>query len=111
MEYSEHVGTNLQLFGRRGDKLYLYSLIIVMSSVFIVAKPGKYFAYAHLQISKISLSRRASCNNNKVVSQGLVCKLLSEDFPQTAFNPVSNNGVPDFSAYSKAESAEGQFVW
>jgi len=37
-------------------------------------------------------------------------QLMSEYFPQTAFNPVSNNGIPDFSAYSKTESATGQFV-
>jgi hypothetical protein len=110
MEYSEHVGTNLQLFGRKGDKMYLYNLIIVMNSIFIFAKPGKYFDYAHLQISEFSFSRSGPCNNNKVVSQGLVCQLLSEYFPQTAFYPVSNNGIPDFSAYSKAESAAGQFA-
>jgi hypothetical protein len=40
-----------------------------------------------------------------------VSQLMSEYFPQTAFNPVSNNGIPDFSAYSKTESATGQFVW
>jgi len=37
-------------------------------------------------------------------------QLMSEYFPQTAFNPVSNNGIPDLSAYSKTESATGQFI-
>ena len=50
MEYSEHVGMNLQLPGRRGEKAYLYILIIDINSVFIFLKPGKYFDYAHLQI-------------------------------------------------------------
>jgi len=36
---------------------------------------------------------------------------MPEYFPQTAFNPVSNNGIPDFFAYSKTESAIWQFVW
>ena len=48
MEYSEHVGMNLQLAGRRGEKAYLYALIIDINSVFIFVKPGKYFDYAHL---------------------------------------------------------------
>jgi len=56
MEYSEHVGMNLQLPGRRGEKAYLYVLIIDINSVFIFFKPGKYFDYAHLQIRKISFS-------------------------------------------------------
>ncbi len=110
MEYSEHVGTNLQLLGRKGDKAYLYILIIVMNSVFIFAKPGKYFDYAYLQISEFSISRSAPRNNNKVESQGVACQMLSEYFPQTALNPVSNNGIPDFSAYRKAEPATGKFI-
>ena len=56
MEYSEHVGMNLQLSGRRGEKAYLYILIIAINSVFIFVKPGKYFDYAHLQIRKFSFS-------------------------------------------------------
>ena len=58
MEYSEQVGTNLQLLGRRGEKAYLYILIIAINSVFIFVKTiikfGKYFDYAHLQIKKFS---------------------------------------------------------
>ena len=50
MEYSEHVGMNLQLEGRRGEKAYLYILIIDINSVFIfvkiIIKLGKYFDYA-----------------------------------------------------------------
>ncbi len=110
MEYSEHVGTNLQLPGRNGDNMNLYSLIIDSNSVFIFFKPGQYVDYAHLQISKCSLSRCAPCNNDKIEMQGLVCQLISEYFPQTAFNPVSNNSVANFSAYSKAEPATGQFA-
>jgi hypothetical protein len=60
MEYSEHVGMNLQPAGRRGEKAYLYILIIDINSVFIfvetVIKFGKYFDYAHLQIRKFSFS-------------------------------------------------------
>ncbi len=41
MEYSEQVGTNLQLFGRMGDMAYLYNLIIAIKSVFMFVKPGK----------------------------------------------------------------------
>lgn len=111
MEYSEQVGVNLQLFGRRGEKMYLYNLIIAIKSVFIFIKPGKYFDYAHLQISEFSFSRRASCHDYKVILQESVFQLLSEDFPQTPFNFVPNNSLPDFSAYSKSESAVGQFVW
>jgi len=52
MEYSEHVGMNLQLEGRRGEKAYLYVFIIDINSIFIFAKTiikfGKYFDYAHL---------------------------------------------------------------
>ncbi len=48
MEYSEHVGVNLQLTGRRGEKAYLYVFIIVINSVFIFVEPGKYFDNAHL---------------------------------------------------------------
>jgi len=102
---------NLQLFGRSGDKKYLYNLIIAIKSVFIFIKPGKYFEYAHLQISEFSLGRRAPCHNYKVILQGPVFQLLSEDFPQTPFNFVSNSSIPDFSAYSKSEPAVGQSVW
>ena len=91
--------------------MYLYNLIIAIKSVFIFIKPGKYFDYAHLQISEFSLCRRASCNDYKVILQGPVFQLLSEDFPQTPFNFVPNSSIPDFSAYSKSESAVGQFVW
>mgnify|MGYP001157877472 CR=1 FL=1 len=111
IEYSEHVGVNLQLFGRSGDKKYLYILSIAIKSVFIFIKPGKYFDYAHLQISEFSSGRRASCYDHKVIIQGLVFQLLSEDFTQTPFNFVPNSSMPDFSAYSKSESAVGQFVW
>ena len=48
IEYSEQVGVNLQLLGRRGEKTYLYNLINAIKSVFIFIEPGKYFGYAHL---------------------------------------------------------------
>jgi len=56
MEYSEHVGMNLQLAGTRGEKAYLYVFIIDINSVFIFVKSGKNFDYAHLQIRKFSFS-------------------------------------------------------
>ena len=73
-------------------------------------KPGKYFHYACLQIGKFSSGGSVSCNNDKVIVQWLACQLLSEYFPQTAFNLVPNNSVPDFSAYRKSEPAVRQFV-
>jgi hypothetical protein len=110
MEYSEHVGMNLQLFGRSGEMMYLYNLIIAIKSLFIFTKPGKYFYYARLQLIKFDFGGSVPCNNDKVIMQRLVCQLLSEYFPQTAFNPVPNNSVPDFSAYRKSEPAVRQFV-
>ncbi len=110
MEYSEHVGMNLQLFGRRGDTMYLYALIIAIKSVFIFTKPGKYFHYACLQIRKFSSGGSVPCNNDNVIAQGLACQLMSEYFPQTAFNPVPNNCVSDFSAYRKSKPAVRQFT-
>jgi len=102
---------NLQLFGRKGEKRYLYNFIIAINSVFIFIEPGKYFDYVHLQIREFSISSRASCHDYKVILQGPVFQLLSEDFPQAPFNFVPNSSIPDFSAYSKSESAIGQFVW
>jgi hypothetical protein len=69
MAYSEHVGMNLQLFGRRGEMIYLYNLIIVIKSLFMFTKPGKYFHYACLQIRKFSSGGSVSCNNDKVIVQ------------------------------------------
>jgi len=111
MEYSEQVGVNLQLLGRRGEKMYLYNLIVAIKSVFIFIKPGKYSDYAHLQIREFSFCRGASCYDYKVILQGPVFQLLSEDFPQAPFNFVTNSSIPDFSAYSKSEPAVGQSVW
>jgi hypothetical protein len=110
MEYSEHVGKNLQLLGRKGETMYLYSLIIAINSVFII-EPGKYADHACLHLSEFSFSRRAPCDDYKVVLQKPVFQLPSENIAQTPFNLVPNNGIPDFSAYSKSESAAGQFVW
>ena len=110
MAYSEHVGTNLQLFGRRGDKLYLYSLISAIKSFFIRIKPGNYFDYARLQISECSFCGSIPCNNNKVVVKRLVFQQFSEYFPETAFHSIPHNGVSDFSAYGKAKSAARKFV-
>lgn len=110
MAYSEHVGTNLQLEGRNGDKINLYNLIIDNNSVFICFKSGQCIDYVHLQISKFSPGRSASCNDNKVELHAPFCQLLSEYFPQTAFNPVSNYSVSDFSAHSKTEPAIWQLA-
>jgi hypothetical protein len=111
IEYSEQVGVNLQLLGRRGEKRYLYNLINAIKSVFIFVKPGKHSGYAHLQIRKFGLCRGASCYDYKVILQDAAFQLLSEDFPQSPFNLVTNSSLPDFSAYSKPEPAVGQSVW
>ena len=55
LEYSEHVGWNLQLLGRRGETMNLYNLIIVINSVFII-ESGKNFDHASLHLPEFSLS-------------------------------------------------------
>lgn len=66
MEYSEQVGVNLQLPGRTGDRIILYSLISVIAMVFI-RQSGKNLCYVFAQIREFSINYSPMRNKNNVI--------------------------------------------
>ena len=75
-----------------------------MNSVFMLY-PCKDPANAPVQVEKLSPWGCAPCDHDNVTAEVIFCQQFSEYLSETTFNSVPRHGIPDLSAYSKAEPA------
>ena len=88
---------------------YLYNLIIAINIVFIDEtrkRPGQLSA----EVSQTGLQGSAPGDKHKVVTNGFCHQLFSQGLSQEPLYPVPYNGVANFFADGKSESAERETI-